>query len=180
MKKIGVRDLKNYLNQQSDKELILQIVELFRTFEQVKEFYQIRLNPDSDEDSVRKPYEEKIRKVFFPANPRFTEDFPRLSDARRAISDYKKIAISRVSIITLMLFYVEMGCKFTQTYGDLYESFYSSLDSMFDRAVKEIIKYDLQDEFEIYCHEIVNLADGTGWGFHDGLDYTFHQGFRKK
>lgn len=179
MKKIGVKELRSFLNQQSDEELISQIVELFQTFEEVKEFYQIRLNLDSDEDAVRKVYEEKIRKVFFPKRPSLARDFPRYSDARKVITKYKKVSVTKESVILLMLFYVEMGCKFTQTYGDIDEPFYNSMESMFAAAVKEIVKYDLQEEFEIYCQEIVNMASGTGWGFHDGLDYIFNKGFKK-
>lgn len=180
MKQIGIKELKSYLNQQSDEELILQIVELFKTFDEVKEFYQIRLNSESDDTAVRKTYEEKIRKFFFPARPSYARDFPRYADARKIITAYKKVAISPSSIITLMLFYVEMGCQFTQTYGDMDEPFYNSMESMFNSAVKEIVKFGLQDEFKFHCQDIVNSASGTGWGFHDGLDYIFTEGFKKK
>ncbi len=54
MKQIGIKELRSYLIQQNEEELILQIVELFKTFDQVKDFYQIRLNSDSDDDSGQK------------------------------------------------------------------------------------------------------------------------------
>jgi hypothetical protein len=180
MKQIGVKELKSYLKQQNDEELILQIVELFQTFQQVKDFYQIRLNSDSDDEAVRKVYEEKIRKIFFPTRPSYAHDFPRYGDARKIVTAYKKVAISPSSVVKLKLFYVEMGCEFTRQYGDMYEAFYNSFESMFDSAIKEIVKYNLQDEFKIYCQDIVNLATDTGWGFYDSLDYIFQQGFNKK
>ena len=179
MKQIGIKELRSYLSQQNDEELILQIVELFNTFSQVKDFYQIRLNSDSDDAGVREVYEEKIRKVFFPARPSYAHDFPRYADARKIVTAYKKVAISPSSIIRLMLFYVEMGCKFTNEYGDMDEPFYNSFESMFNSAVKEIVKFGLQDEFKFHCQDIVNSAP-SGWGFYDGLDYIFQQGFKEK
>ena len=179
MKKIGIKELKGYLSQQTDEELILQIIELFKTFDQVKDFYQIRLNSDSDDAAVRKVYEEKIRKIFFPARPSYAHDFPRYGEARKLVTAYKKVAISPSSIIYLMLFYVEMGCAFTRDYGDIDEPFYNSFESMFSSAVKEIIKFSLQDEFEFYCQDIVNSAV-SGWGFQDSLSHIFVEGFKKK
>lgn len=179
MKQIGIKELKSYLSLQNDKELLIQIVELFKTFDQVKEFYQIRLNSNSDDSVVRKVYEAKIRKIFFPAKPSYGNDFPRYADARTIVTDYKKVAISPTSIIMLMLFYVEMGCEFTRSYGDMNEPFYNSFESMFNTAVKEIVKFGLQDEFKFYCQDIVNLASGTGWGFHDELNRIFGEGFKK-
>lgn len=179
MKQIGIKELRSYLIQQNEEELILQIVELFKTFDQVKDFYQIRLNSDSDDEAVRKVYEDKIRKVFFPARPSYAHDFPRYGDARKIVTAYKKVAISPSSIIMLMLFYVEMGCKFTNEYGDIDEPFYNSFESMFASAVKEIVKFSLQDEFKFYCQDVVNSAP-SGWGFYDSLDYIFQKGFKDK
>lgn len=178
MKQIGIKELRSYLNQQNDEELILQIVELFKTFDQVKDFYQIRLNSDSDDTAVRKIYEEKIRKIFFPARPSYARDFPRYADARKIVTAHKKVAISPSCIIMLMLFYVEMGCAFTNEYGDMDEPFYKSFESMFNSAVKEIVKHGLQDELKVHCQDIVNSAP-SGWGFFDSLDYIFQQGFKE-
>jgi hypothetical protein len=37
-----------------------------------------------------------------------------------------------------MLFYVEMGVRYTNQYGDINESFYTSMESMYENATKHI------------------------------------------
>lgn len=53
---------------------------------------------------------------------------------RKAISDYKKASGDEVGVLDIMVYYVEMGTKFTLEYGDIYEEFYDSLESMFKKV----------------------------------------------
>ena len=50
-----------------------------------------------------------------------------------------------------------VGCwvKFTDAYGDIDEPFYISMESMYEKALKEIIKYGLKDTFQKRCQKIV-------------------------
>jgi hypothetical protein len=86
----------------------------------VKEYYQIRL---SDDDGVLQKYKAIIEHEFFPVSDR--KDPPaRLSVAKKAITDYKKLTDSQVNIADIMVFYVETGVRFTNEYGDINEAFY--------------------------------------------------------
>jgi hypothetical protein len=67
-----------------------------------------------------------------------------------------------------MLFYVEQGVAFTNAYGDIDAPFYSSMESMYERALKLIKKESLQDQLLDRCQNIVNETHGIGWGFHNG------------
>ena len=76
-----------------------------------------------------------------------------------------------------MLFYVEMGVQYTNQYGDINESFYSSMESMYDRATKQIAENNLQDQFQERCLRIVSDTSGIGWGFHDTLRDIYDEVF---
>jgi hypothetical protein len=78
-----------------------------------------------------------------------------------------------------MLFYVEVGVEYTNTYGDINEPFYNSMESMYKRAVEYIVENELQEEYEGRCRGIVKDASGIGWGFHDGLRYIYEGSFVK-
>ncbi len=130
MTKITLRELKRHLGQRSQAELAADIVDLFTRLDPVKDYYQIRLDAGHDEELIAK-YKAVIEREFFP-----TRGFgrARLATARKAITDYKKVSTSIAGLVDLMLFYVEMGVRFTNTYGDIDEPFYNSMESMYARG----------------------------------------------
>lgn len=176
MAKIGIKDLKAYLEQRTQAELIADIVDLFRRVDAVKDYYQLRLEADSSEE-VLAPYKAAIQQEFFPSRG-FGE--ARLSIAQKPIREYKKISSSPEGLIELMVFYVEMGVRFTNAYGDINESFYSSMERMYERAVKLMTEQHLQDRFEARCKQIVHKTAHIGWGFHDTLSDIYNQYFGKQ
>jgi hypothetical protein len=170
--KLGI--LKNYLKQVSKEQLADDIAELFKKFEPVRDYYQTRLLPE-DSNQVIAKYKAIIRNEFFPARG-FGE--ARLSVARKAVSEYKKICRTNASLADLMLFYVEQGVQFTDAYGDIDEPFYNSMGSMFKKAAEFIVKHELQDAFEDRCRRIVSNTSEVGWGFHDELSDIYNEHFK--
>lgn len=169
--KASLRELKKYLKECSQAELIAEITDLFTRFETVKDYYQLKLSGHENEWRLVEKYKHKIYKQFFP-----TRGFgdPKMAVARKAISDYKKISPSAEGLADLMLFYVETGVKFTSTYTDIAEPFYNSLASMYQRALQHLAKYKLLELFEERCKALVNDAPGAGWGLHDTLSELYH------
>ena len=173
MSKISVRDLKRYLKQRTHDELVADIATLFKKFDAVKEYYQIQLDETSTEEIVDR-YKADIKQEFFPARG---YGQARLSVARKAITDCKKVVASHQYIAELMLYYVEMGVAFTDAYGDINEPFYNSMESMYERAVKLIAEHNLQDQFEVRCKKILRQTAGMGWGFPDALQTIYDEHF---
>ncbi|MFZ3590571.1 DUF6155 family protein [Bacillus sp. DJP31] len=68
----------------------------------------------------------------------------RLNEAKKAISDFKKLTNDELRTADLMLYYVEKGVEFTNNYGDIDQSFYSSIESMYERV---IILCDEEEEY---------------------------------
>jgi hypothetical protein len=172
MSKITLTALKQYLRSRSRDEVIEDIVDLFTRLDAVKDYYALRLNGPS-EDLIAS-YKARIRHEFFPARG---YGAARLSVARKSITGYKKLAPPAASLADLMLFYVEMGVRYTDTYGDINESFYSSMETMYERAVELLTASHLQDEFEERCRRIVADTRHIGWGFHDTLSEIYNQSF---
>src|SRR3954451_20197414 len=172
MEKVNLRTLRQYLAERSQAELVADIAELFTRFDVVKDYYQLQIGGASPE--VLAKYKALIEKEFFPARG---EPRGRLSVARKAISDYRKLSPAASSVIDLMLYYVEIGVRFTKTYGDIDEPFYNSLESMYTSAVKLIGEQRLHAEFEPRCHRIVTNTRKIGWGFHDTLGEIYSDAF---
>lgn len=120
---------------------------------------------------VLEKYKKIIKNEFFPARG-FGK--VRLSIARKAVNDFKKITNSKTELADIMLFYVENGVEYTNDYGDIDEAFYSSMESVYESALSHISKSNLEDEFYECCDCVVSATSGIGWGFHDGLCDIFY------
>jgi hypothetical protein len=173
--KITLNHLKQYLRNYPQEELITDIAELFKRFPSVKEYYQIKLHPQAEKEILAK-YKRTIEDEFFPARG---YGKARLSIAKKAISDYKKVCNNEVDTIDIMLFYVEQGVKYTLAYGDIDEAFYFSMEGMYEKALNAIIKLNSRNIFEQRSRKIVRNTSEIGWGFHDNLSDMCKTVFRK-
>ncbi|MEZ4860168.1 MAG: hypothetical protein R3C14_02620 [Caldilineaceae bacterium] len=114
--------------------------------------------------------------VFIP--PR--RGFPRLNlrAARKAVNDFKKACREPAAVADLMIFYVEQGVICTNNYGDIDESFYASLESVYAEAIqliKRIGEEEVTEDLRPRLHRIVYDTSGIGWGFHDELSQLYHE-----
>ncbi len=163
--------LKKYLSQFSKDELINQILELNKKYKDVKGYYEFSINPDvaAKRDNVK----EAVLECFFPKR-----GFKlRLKDARKVISDFKKLEPDAESLADVMLCYVECGVRFTNEYGDIDEPFYDSIAGMFGNAGKFIKETGLNEIFSARAHQIMDDTNDIGWGFHDELSDIYYNFF---
>jgi hypothetical protein len=154
--------------------LVKEIIELYKKFPDVKNYYSSMLSVAGSLEVLDK-YKKRVESEFFPSRG-FGK--LRLSVARKAVNDFKKISKSDYDIADIMLFYVENGVEFTNKYGDIDDSFYSSMESMYESVLKYIVKVKLCDEFLERCEKIVDDTSGIGWGFHDTLGDLFGHYFK--
>ncbi len=171
MARVTLTVLKQYLAGLSADELGADLADLFVKLDVVKDYYTLRLN-GSDED-VAASYKARIKNEFFPARG---YGQARLSVARKAVNDYKRLA-PPASLAELMVYYVEMGVAFTNAYGDISEPFYSSMEKMYASAADYVAKHGLRAEFQARCKRIVADTSGIGWGFHDMLSQIYDEYF---
>lgn len=59
-----------------------------------------------------------------------------LNEAKKAITDFKKLTGDEFKTAELMLYYVELGVEYTNSFGDIYESFYSSMETMYEKVLQ--------------------------------------------
>lgn len=172
-KKPSLTELRQYLKVRSQAELAEEIVELFRRMPAVKDYYLAKLTPQA-EGQVLEKYQKIIQDEFFPDRGLGKG---RLSIARQAVNDYKRVAVHPANVADIMLFYVEQGIKFTAEYGDIDDPFYNSMESMYKKALAWIVKYGLKDVFKRRCRRIVMDTSEMGWGFHDVLTDLYEETF---
>ena len=168
---MSVVKLKTLLANKPQKELVAEIAELYKKLDVVKAYYDTQLNTLTEEDYFQQQ-KAIIQNEFFPRNG-FGDG--RLSVARKAVMDFKKLFGMKDNLIDLAVFYVEKGVQYTCSYGDISESFYNSMEGMYLKALEWMKELNLLEVYKDRMESICYATSGIGWGFHDQLCYTFDE-----
>ena len=152
-------------------ELIAQIKDLYAISDENRRFLESRFAQGEDQvEAVLADYKQEIIYCFFGERG-ISDDLPKLRDARRLIRDYGKATKDTVGTLDLMLHYVETGTEFTNTYGDINEPFYNSLESVLSDFCEGIFKSsDPERSYAQFNKRLVALKKATygiGWGYGD-------------
>ncbi len=177
MSKAGIREIRAYLAQKPSDALIDEIIFLVKTFQEVNEYYQVKLSSEGDFKALEK-YKEIVRNEFFPKRGFFGK--LRLSAIRKAFSDYKRVSQSIEGRLELMLSFVENGTQFIHEFGDIAENFYDSMEKVYEEACKLVSDHGIKTE---WIHRFKNLVEDTGdtgYGFGDTISSTFDEFFGKE
>ena len=173
MSKIGIKEIKSHLMQKSPDALLDEVMFLIKTFPQVKEYYQSHLLP-IDNTEILSKYKKIIENEFFP-----TRGFGklRLVNIRKAISDYKKLNPPLEGLIELKLCYVQQGTQFVNSYGDINENFYGSMETVYEEVCKLVAENNLVDHWIAQLKAVVNASKNIGYGYGDNISEIFDELF---
>lgn len=170
MSVMKINELKKQLKELTKEELIKDIANLFKKNDFVKDYYNLKYNEDNSLLILVK-YKDIIENEFFPKSGFGNA---RLSVAKKAITEFKKISSDKEQLAELMIFYVENGVSYTNCYGDINEQFYTSIENMYEKVLEFIIYNNLLSKFKERCIKIMTDTAGIGWGFHDQLCETYY------
>ena len=115
--------LKKYLQTLSKEQVIEVMLELYDAWKDAKKYLEFYLAPDSNAELEK--CKKAIRQEFFPTRG-FSEK-PSFTKCQKVISDFQKLKPEPTCIADLMLFYIEQGCEYTVTFGDMWEQYYTTL-----------------------------------------------------
>ena len=168
------KDIRAVLNNAGHKDLLNLVGDLYALRKGNQDFLNARYLKDA---STLVPYKETIEHYISPAEP--WKNPVKTSLARKAISDYRKAVGDPEGLAELMLFYVECGVNFTLEFGDIDEAFYCSVESVFSDGMKMLdrCEQDVIDKLLPRFEGAVHSTADVGWGFYDGLRYTFEVHF---
>jgi len=154
---MSLQKLRVILRHKSEKELIDEIADLYKKFDAVKRYYKASLLND-DEDV----FNYSMAKIEKAMQPRFTADthLPtyKIAEAKKAISEYKKISSNDHGIATLKLFYVAVCINIVNEY-DYIEKVWSSGISTFEDVIKFIKQMDLDADMHKEIERVIRLPN---------------------
>lgn len=170
-KKKTWKDIKPILSEFSSTQLLGLVQDLYRFSDQNASFMNARFLSDGTKRDQLKPYKKRIQKAICPKEP--WKQGVRLSEGRKAISEFKKANGNVRDTLTLMVYYVQCGNDFTLEFGDIDEGFYDSMASMVGKITQMLLSQNdqqLADEFLPKLEaEFIRVDGKMGWGYPDEL-----------
>ncbi len=160
----------------SQKDLVKLIGDLYRLSRENQAFLHARFSVGQDPLA---PYKNTIEKCMYP---NVYSDKPvqvHISEAKRAVSGYSKAIGDEIGEAELMTFFVERGNSFTVDYGDMDEDFYYALESMYRRAIDNVLSVppEQRDDFQGRLRDIMTSSGSIGFGYHDTLRRDYYKAF---
>ena len=152
------------LKQLGKEELYSLLLELSSLNKENADFLRLKLEKNP-EDAIAY-YKKKLKNILW-------SERINLREARKVISDFKRISKDPEHLLELMTFYVETGVKLGEEYGDMYEAFYSSMESMFEQIIKTLNdNKKLIPQFKTRLDSIIEQSC-EGWGHKDTLEEIY-------
>ena len=152
----------------SENDLIKLIGELYNVSTSNKDFLEARFL--QDEHTLLR-YKANIKRHLAPDEPWKSSQPISLKQAKKILTDYNKATSNQIGLIDLMIHYVECGTDFVCQYGDMYEQYYISLESVFEQALTKMKKFKLDQVYDFVerLSQVVHRAQDTGWGYYDAI-----------
>jgi len=121
-------------------------------------------------DDVLEPYKKTIHRWLWPDV--FLRQDVSVSQAKRAISDYRKAVGDPEGLTELMVFFCEQAAGFCNDIWNDDEGYYDALVSMFKQALKltNALSVERRDEFMTRLDRVRVISHKFGYGVGDDID----------
>lgn len=161
-------EIRKILSRSSQRDLVGLVADLYDISKSNKDFLEARFIKNDDMLSC---YKNIIKRYIAPSEPWKTNQQISLKNAKKAISDYRKATNDEIGLIDLMICYVEYGTNHLCEFGDMYDQYYCSLESMFSNSLKLMKKFQYEEiaHFESRLRHVVKNAEDIGWGYYDSI-----------
>ena len=141
------RDLKKYLSELNKEQLEEQILALYEKFSPVKVYYNFVFNPK--EETLLQECKLKISNEYFPIKNSGRRSKPKMrrSVAQKYIKHFILLGVDPFLIGDVMLYSIEIAQTFSAERLVKLETFFKSMLSSFEQAIKFMIANGILEEF---------------------------------
>jgi len=153
------------LLRQPPRQLVRLIGELYRLSSENQRFLEARLGNASKQLAT---YRQLVADCLFP-DPLRKGAKVRISEAKRAVSQYERATGDTAGTVDLMLAFVETGTAFAADLGYGEDNFFRALENMLSRALN-LLRRGSEDLRQGMRPRLVRLsasAHDLGWGYGD-------------
>ena len=166
-------EVKERLSGRSEKGLLKLLGECYSISPDVKVKLSLAVSEGREEASnIISDLHKRLYKEFWTKEENGAFIIPDLNKARRIVTVAKRSTDDPVLLLNLMLDHFEHGVGFTGEHGDMWDAYYGSIESMFQKTCDYIVAHRSEIDLDIALKRIdenIKKTDMMGWGFHDNL-----------
>jgi hypothetical protein len=159
------RQLTEFLNELNKAELKEQLVDLYKRFKDVKEFYDFSFDPNEEERLQLA--KTKISREYFPAKGKKVKK--RRSIAQNHIKKLQLLEADPELIADIMLYNIEIAQTYTSEYTIKQQAFYKSMLASFRAALVWIDRNALLPDFQSRIEGIITQSEAKEWFNSEGF-----------
>ncbi len=168
------KDIEKKISKFEKTEFTELLRDLYHLSPENKTFFLTRFSIGEDTPAT---YRRIIQNAM---NPEIEEGHDlEIEKAHDAIKRFTKAVDDPHGEADLRIYYVECGNNFTLSYGDIDGDFYDDILQMYEYAIETVLELPKKDRkaFKTRLHDIMESADGIGWGYSDGLCELYNKSF---
>ena len=152
-----------------DRAALLGLIQsLYAAHKENQTFLHARFGLAED---VLEPHKKTIDRWLWPDV--FRRQDTSVSQAKRAISDYKKAVGDPEGLAELMVFYCERSAGFSSDIASDDEGYFNALVRMFEQALKIVnaLSVERRDELVTRLDSVRVISRNIGYGVEDDMDF---------
>jgi hypothetical protein len=160
-----------------DRAALLDLIQgLYTAHKDNQTFLHARFGLGED---VLEPYKKAIDRWLWP--DLFRKQDTSVSQAKRAISDYKKAVGDPDGLAELMVFYCEWAAGFSNDVGNDDEGYFDALVRMFEQSLKfaNAVSNDRRDDLVARLDRVRIISHEFGYGVGDDMDFLLSKYARR-
>jgi hypothetical protein len=160
-----------------DRAALLGLVQnLYAAHQDNQAFLHARFGLGED---ALEPYKKTIDRWLWPDVLRKQDTS--VSEAKRAISDYRKAVGDPQGLAELMVFYCEQAAGFCSDIGNEDEGYFDALVRMFEQALKvaNTLPANDRDDFVTRLNRVREISHRFGYGVSDDMDFLLSKYTRR-
>lgn len=171
--KLKINELKKHLNELDKKQLIQLIAELHKTDEKAQQFFMVQFNKDEATEELFEKTKKSIDKNYsMGPKGQLYLDIP---GVKKQINDFEKLTSDLQKTTDLQLYLVEQGTRFTLTYGDIDQRFYTNLLNVFSKVIDACEDDEkLFEYFEERLRVVFSKSENIPWSYGMGMEELYY------
>ncbi|NQV52561.1 MAG: hypothetical protein HQ500_05225 [Flavobacteriales bacterium] len=157
---MGLRDVRKELESLEKQAIIHHLLEVYKRFPKVKEYFDFFVNPD--EQALLEEYKRRVHEGFYPARGKRLK----LYRSRKAVNDFKKLAISPEAVGALLLYFTQVAVMCGRERHVKTEAFYTRIETSFRAALEYLEKNNLLLPFSMDVEDLIGRCEPFPWNCH--------------
>lgn len=160
-------DVKAKLAHFDHAGLIQLVADLYAAEKVNQSFLHARLSIGGDQLEI---YKKRIQKALFP-NVMGRNSDVKITDAKKAISEYQKAIGLPGGMLELHLYFCEVAMDFSMDYGYASDGFFNAVFLQFKKAVEAMDKVsgDTREDALDRLYDLRHIASNVGYGLVDDM-----------